>query len=61
VTRPAGWRDVEDKFLRLAVPVAGRATAARIVRTVRSLERARVEDLCSLLGSAAPNGGVEHA
>jgi 2-methylcitrate dehydratase len=48
-TRPAGWADVEDKFRRLAAPVAGEAAAGRIVQAVRDLEHIRVEALCSLL------------
>jgi 2-methylcitrate dehydratase len=59
-TRPAGWSEVEDKFRRLAVPVAGEAVATRIVETVRDLEHRRVEELCSLLGRVGDprSGGV---
>lgn len=49
LTRPAAWADVEDKFRRLAAPVAGDAAAGRIVEAVRNLEHIRVGSLCSLL------------
>jgi 2-methylcitrate dehydratase len=49
VTRPAGWDDVEDKFRRLAVPVAGEEAAGRIAAAVRDLEHISVASLCSLL------------
>src|SRR5215469_57764 len=55
LTRPAGWEDVEDKFRRLAVPVAGEALADRVVDLVRSLERVRVADLCSVLANVRRN------
>ena len=54
VTRPAGRDDVEEKFRRLVVPVAGGAAADRIVGLVRGLERVRVEELCTVL-----SGGFE--
>jgi len=61
-TRPAGWRDVEDKFRRLVTPAAGADAAERIAQTVRDLEHVRVEDLCSLLEKVGrpAAGGVEH-
>src|SRR5262252_1171504 len=37
-TTPAGWSDVDEKFRRLATPVAGESAAERISRTVRGLE-----------------------
>src|SRR5215831_7576754 len=45
LTRPAGWEDVEDKFRRLAVPVAGETVADRVAGLVRGLEHVRVEEL----------------
>jgi 2-methylcitrate dehydratase PrpD len=56
LTRPAGWDDVEDKFRRLAVPVAGEEAADRIVRAVADLEHIRVASLCSLLERVATTG-----
>ncbi|HKF17210.1 MAG TPA: MmgE/PrpD family protein [Candidatus Dormibacteraeota bacterium] len=49
ITRPAGWSDVGEKFRRLVTPVAGESATERISQTVRGLEHARVEQLCSLL------------
>jgi 2-methylcitrate dehydratase len=58
VTQPAGWEDVEDKFRRLAVPVAGEALAEQIVAAVRDLERISVKDLSALLEHVErPRGG----
>lgn len=50
LTRPAGWTEVEDKFRRLAEPVAGATLAARIVEAVEKLDEIRVAALCALLG-----------
>jgi 2-methylcitrate dehydratase len=55
LSRPAGWGDVEDKFRRLAAPVAGEATADRVVGLVRDLERVSVEELCSALATVRRN------
>ena len=55
LTRPAGWDDVEDKFRRLTVPVAGEAAAGRIVGLVRELERVRVDELCAALANVRRN------
>ena len=61
-TTPAGWSDVDEKFRRLATPVAGESAAERISRTVRGLEHVRIEELCSLLEMVGrpEAGGVEH-
>ena len=56
LTRPAGWEDVEDKFRRLAVPVAGETVADRVAGLVRGLEHVRVEELCSVLADVGRNG-----
>ena len=62
LTRPAGWTDVGDKFMRLVTPVAGPSVAERIAQTVRELEHVRVAELCSLLERVGrPEAGVvEH-
>lgn len=54
-TRPAAWDDVEDKFRRLAEPVAGEAAAGRIAGLVGELEDVRVEDLCAVLADVGRN------
>ena len=61
-TRPAGRSAVEDKFMRLAAPVAGEALAADVVRAVERLERTSLEELCSLLERVGRPlaGGVRH-
>jgi 2-methylcitrate dehydratase len=51
-TRPAGWPEVEEKFMNLAAPVTGPDLAGRVVEAVRKLERIHVRELCSLLEAA---------
>jgi 2-methylcitrate dehydratase len=51
-TRPAGWPEVEEKFMNLAAPVTGPDLAGRVVEAVRKLERIHVRELCSLLEEA---------
>jgi 2-methylcitrate dehydratase len=48
-TRPAGWADVQEKFMNLAAPVAGTELAGRIIEAVRNLDRIHVNELVSLL------------
>jgi 2-methylcitrate dehydratase len=49
VSRPAGWPEVEEKFMRLAAPPAGEALARRLASATRRLEEVPVADLCSML------------
>jgi 2-methylcitrate dehydratase len=61
LTRPVGWGDVEDKFGRLVVPVVGETAVVRVVETVKELEGAAAEDLCSVLAGVRPAlEGGEH-
>jgi len=56
LTRPAGWPDVEDKFTRLAAPVAGEALAGRLVEAVRNLEHHSAGELGSLVERIGATG-----
>jgi 2-methylcitrate dehydratase len=61
VTRPSGWPEVEDKFRRLAAPVAGIGLTDDIVQAVRGLDRQEIDELCRLLARVplVPLGGRE--
>jgi 2-methylcitrate dehydratase len=62
LTRPAAWSDVEEKFMRLAVPAAGEDLARRMAATVHDLELTSAAELCSLLAQVGrpPAGGIEY-